>query len=369
MFVPGLLWALNAEGDHAGGCNHVQGRWVDLRLTASWLVGFAILTGILFLPLIVQGLMGDFVAGLTTVLPGSTYNQGKLAQLGSIVVRILAHGRVWGLPLAIALLWPSASVSTRMSGIGWLILLGGSVAYMAITPVLRPYTLHAFWLIWAFPLGILVAMLVEATAHPWRDRMLSFVLLAMVIDAGFIPSACKPAGLIPAVKALARGRAPEQAPWSYRHPYGDSMILFPWADYQATLAYLRTELGPETRVANALKGIALNGPTGRLPAFPAESVTWLFVVRPSDEARFITTLHATPDSVVVWAPGVTGPTSVPSQFPRLAQAIRELYEPAARFGAIEVWRRRGISGAVRLDASVRCSVTKFLTLPLSAFRL
>ena len=95
-------------------------------------------------------------------------------------------------------------------------------------------------------------------------------------------------------------------------------------------------------MANASKkGIALNGPTGRLPAFPAESVTWLFVVRPSDEDRFITTLHATPDSVVVWAPGVTGPTSVPSQFPRLAQAIRELYEPAARFGAIEVKRAPG----------------------------
>ena len=244
MFVPGLLWALNAEGDHAGGCNHAQGRWVDLRLTASWLVGFTILTGILFLPLIVQGLMGDFIAGLTTVLPGTTYSQGKLAQLGTIVVRILVRGRVWGLPLAIALHWPSASVSTRMSGIGWLVLLAGSVAYMASTPVLRPYTMHAFWLIWAFPLGILVAMLVEATAHPSRDRILSLVLLAMVIDAGVIPSACKPAGLIPAVKACpAHGRAPEQSPRGYSHDYGDSMILFPWADYQGTLAYLRTEFG------------------------------------------------------------------------------------------------------------------------------
>jgi hypothetical protein len=346
MFVPGLLWALNAERNHAGGCNHVQGRWVDLRLTASWLVGFAFLIGILFLPLIVQGLTGDFVAGLRTVLPGTTYNptEGKLAQLGTIIVRTLAPGRVWGLLPAIALLWPSASASTRRSGIGWLMLLGGSVAYMAITPLLRTYTLHAFWLIWAFPLGILVAMLVEATAHPWRDRMLSLLLIAMLIDVGFVPSACNPAGIVPAVKALAGGRAPAQAPRGYRHPYGDSVVLFPWADYQATLAYLRTELGPETRVANALKGIALNGPTGRLPAFPAESVTWLFVVRPSDEDRFITTLHATPDSVVIWAPGVTGRTSVPSQFPRLAQAIRELYEPAARFGEIEVWRRWGISG-------------------------
>ena len=56
-------------------------------------------------------------------------------------------------------------------------------------------------------------------------------------------------------------------------------------------------------MANALKGLpAVNGPTARLPAFPAESVAWLRMVAPEDEARFARSLEDTPDSVVVWVP-------------------------------------------------------------------
>jgi hypothetical protein len=92
----------------------------------------------------------------------------------------------------------------------------------------------------------------------------------------------------------------------------------------------------------------LNGPTGRLPALPSESLTWLFVVRPADEERFITTLRASTDSVVVWNPEAAGETSVPERFPRLAETIRTLYEPSARFGPIAVWRRRvGTSSAAK----------------------
>ena len=118
------------------------------------------------------------------------------------------------------------------------------------------------------------------------------------------------------------------------------MFLPPWSDYQATLAYLRSELAPSTRVANALKGIAVNGPTGRLPAFPAESLTWLFVVRPTDEEWFNATLCASTDSVVVWSPEAAGKFSVRERFPRLADTIRTLYEPSARFGPIAVWKRK-----------------------------
>ena len=168
MFLPGLLWALHAAGDRAGGRGRPPGRRVDLRLTASWLVGFAILTGALFLPLIVQGLMGDLVDGLTTVLPGSLYNEEKLAKFGRLVVQILARGRAWGLPLAIALLWPAASASTRTSAIGWLLLFGGAVAYLAAAPRMLPYLQHPFWLVWAFLLGILVVMLQEGGAPSWR---------------------------------------------------------------------------------------------------------------------------------------------------------------------------------------------------------
>ncbi len=85
----------------------------------------------------------------------------------------------------------------------------------------------------------------------------------------------------------------------------------------------------------------MTGPAGRLPAFPAESVTWLFVVQPKDEDRFANAPAQAHDSIVVWSPLETEQMySVPARFPRLASVIRELYEPATSFGAIEVWRRR-----------------------------
>ncbi len=49
--------------------------------------------------------------------------------------------------------------------------------------------------------------------------------------------------------------------------------------------------------------------------------------------------RAQPDSVVVWSPGEPGPD--PSfKIDRIESAIRRWYEPDARFGAIEIWRRK-----------------------------
>jgi hypothetical protein len=351
-FLPGLLWALNASGHGTSERDHGPEWRLNSWRVLSWLLLVVSLVGLLFLPIIDHGLIVDLFHGLAKVLPGSNYNEGKLSQLATIVLRILAHARVWGLVLAIALRWPTASGSTRISATRWLAMFGGSVLYMAITPQLHPYVENPLWITWAFVLGVFVMMLEERPLPSWRDRLTALVLLGMVLDVGYIPSACNPKRLACTVAALASGRPPTLAPWGYRHVYGDQVVLFPWAEYQATLAYLRRDLRPETRVGNALEGIALNGPAGRLPAFPAESVTWLFVVDSNDEDKFIASLRSMPDSVVVWAPGIRGKTSVPDRFPRLASEIRLLYEPAARFGDIEVWQRRiGSAGDQRRHAA------------------
>jgi predicted thioesterase len=73
-------------------------------------------------------------------MPAETASQttdGKLDMLGRILVRVFAHARVWGLLVAVALFWPRASRSTEVSATGWLMLFGGSVAYMLINPHLH----------------------------------------------------------------------------------------------------------------------------------------------------------------------------------------------------------------------------------------
>ena len=112
--------------------------------------------------------------------------------------------------------------------------------------------------------------------------------------------------------------------------------LYLWEDYRAALNHIRTATRAETRIANLLHGVAITGPTGRLSAFPAESVTWLDVAPPDVEAQFIQALEGAADSVVVWAPT----DEHLGQRPRLVSLVRRLYEPEARFGDVEIWRRR-----------------------------
>jgi hypothetical protein len=334
LFVPGLLWAACADEPP----NVKTG--ASRRFTL-WLVGFGGAVVLLFYPLLREGLVPDLVQGLASVMPGSRYSGPRWFQLLD-VLRLCAQARAWVILPALMILWPSATARTRRSAGRWLLMLAGSVVYLTITPVVRPYSVHAFWLIWAFTFGVVVEMVRgEAVARPWpwSARAVAVLGLVMVLNVGQIPSALDLSSLKPALTALAEHRPVAEAPAGYRRVFG-TVDFAPWDDYQATLAYLRTQLSPSTRVANALVGVAINGPTGRLPAFPAESANWLFVVRAEDEERFITTLRDSPDSVVVWSPEAPRQNSVVERFPRLAETIRTLYEPSARFGPIAIWRRK-----------------------------
>jgi hypothetical protein len=93
-------------------------------------------------------------------------------------------------------------------------------------------------------------------------------------------------------------------------------------------------------VANVLKGFpAVNGPTGRLSPFTVEAgLVWVWLEGREVEEQFAAALERTPDSVVVWVPDEAGPVLIPLE--RLSPLIRKHYRPDARFGAIEVWRRR-----------------------------
>ena len=111
---------------------------------------------------------------------------------------------------------------------------------------------------------------------------------------------------------------------------------------------MRTSTRPETRIANVLKhDPAVTAPAARLPVFPSESLAWVRMVKPDDEESFVRALERATDSVVVWAPSEADNGETPS-IPLLFVVIRRLYEPAAKFGLIEVWRRKApSSGSTR----------------------
>src|SRR5439155_23082766 len=119
------------------------------------------------------------------------------------------------------------------------------------------------------------------------------------------PVHCSVAFARQGIAALRRGVDPVVPPSGIQIllPVDAETLAFPWADYRATLAYLRTRTSPETGVANLLAYVpALNGPCGRITPLPAESLAWL-AVKPDDEAAFARALARAPASTVVgWTP-------------------------------------------------------------------
>jgi hypothetical protein len=301
-------------------------------------LALAVALGLLLAPLAWEGLLGDFLRGVRAVAYAGGYNQVTPRSFAYQFARQLNAPWVAAVPVAAACLaWAEGATWRRMT-LTWVVALLGVLFYLPLSPIPRPYLYHPLHLVWAINAAVLANLVIESSPSTPGLRLAALILI-LGMNASAWPTFCAPVASVRALAAWRRGVPTTATPPGYQHPYGPSVILPPWADYRDALEYLRRETSPGTRVANALKGIAITAPAARLPAFPAESATWLFVVRPGDEGRFARALEESRDSVVVWAPGDEGPESI-RRFKELDSAIRRLYRPAARFGAIEIWRRR-----------------------------
>ena len=305
----------------------------------GWGLALLVFLGLAFAPLARAGVLDDFVQGVRLVgygaEPQSVDDPGALGeflgQLGSV--------SLWAVPASIACLVGSARPPARRRAVTWGLALLGVLFYLPLSPVTRPYLILPLMLVWSVNVAVLVGLVLEARPASPPLQLAAVVLILLGLKATSWPRFCAPLASLRALSAPMRDVGPERAPEGYVHPYGPMVPLYPWQDYRATLRELRRNTSPETRVANALMGVALTGPAARLPAFPAESATWLFVVRPEAEAEFARALEEAPDSVVVWgarragshldpsirAPGVAHPEALraagPLRFPRnLAEA-------------------------------------------------
>ena len=144
-----------------------------------------------------------------------------------------------------------------------------------------------------------------------------------------------------AVRILRSGIEPVKPPMGYaRNAAVKLAAIYYWEDYRNMLVYLREHVDEDIAVANCLKSVpAITGAVDRRSALPAESIAWLRFVRASNEEAFATRLEQTPRSVVVWSPAEYGDASR-FRIDALSPVIRREYEPEARFGTIEVWRRK-----------------------------
>lgn len=309
------------------------------KVSAAWLAAVGLVTAVGFLPLVRAGVFDDFVAGLRTLSAGGDYNKNSVGRAMSLLLDEVCQFRIVSIAVGVACLaWSEAGRGLRPVARVWLTALAGVLLYAPLSPARHPYLDHPLWLIWSVNVAVLTGLIL-ASGVPAKWQLFA-LLLVLGTGATARPQFCRPGPLRDAIAALREGREPVAAPAGYRRPLHNPP---PWADYRALLAYLRAHTDPSTRVACLLEGVAVTGPTGRLSALPAESATWLYMVKPGDEPRFVQSLERADDSVVVWDPARsragTGPDT-PPLFPDLDAAVRRLYRPDARFGAIEVWRRK-----------------------------
>jgi hypothetical protein len=262
------------------------------------------------------------------------------------------------IPGSILLVAAGSRIGPGVSIATWLMALGGAWFYKPISPVPWPYLTHPYVVVLSLNVAILIHVLLEAGLA--RPSLCLGVILLAVLASGVVarPKYCGVGESRRAIAAMGQGRAPEVAPPGYIEPGSDPGVdSYPWRDYRAVLLYLKGETSPWTRIANVLRDCpALTGPAARLPVFPAESIAWL-AVNPGDEPDFLAALENAGDqTLVVWAPSeekLDPGLRLAAAVQHLAPTVRQYYEPMARFGEIEVWRRKATGHQARARTGPR----------------
>jgi hypothetical protein len=325
----------------------------NARRIASWILSFLLTTAAWLLPLVVSRVVPDFLAG---VGHNNAALNGRGLHAAALLVNVLREFDAFGfvvVAIAVCML-PKPDRTQATAAAAWLGALVLSLLYEPISPRYHAYLRIPLNLMFAVNVAVLTQLLLAARRIPASLKLVS-VLLVLGVSGRIRPEFCTVRPSLRLTAAGMRGELTEATPPGYRRGMVSAVGYYNWADYRAMLNYLRNSLPEDTRIANALKGDpAIVGLLGRFSAFPAENISWLHMVNRGDEARFAKALEGEPDSVVVWSPGEPGPD--PSfKIDLIESAIRRLYEPDVRFGAIEVWRRKGAGSHAGIAATRRAA--------------
>jgi hypothetical protein len=333
LFWPAVLVAIHASARQAGASRRqIMGAYLE------WAIAVVLFLGVLFAPLLHSGVLADFVHAVSITSYGGHYNRVTARSIVAQWLSQITALQFVLVPAVIVALSRLADSQSRRAAAISLTALAMVSLYRPLSPFAHAYLKIPLMVVWP----VIVAVLVQLVAAvPWPSPVLRLSVVLLVISLGITPRPrfCAVGPSIRAVRALMTGSADVGTPPGYSRGVVPSAAYYPWDDYRAVLSYIEEHTTKKTLVANALKGVpALTGPTGRQPAFPAESIEWLWMVEPDDEPEFARSLARADDAVVVWAPGEIGPDA--SFTIRTIEAvIRERYAPEAQFGPIAVWRR------------------------------
>ena len=337
LFLPALVWeaAQRREVSASG--------WADKTRTAAiWCVWFGLFVVLALAPLVVAGIFDDLIRQLQGIASVGTHYQ---ATPGDKIHVFLAQFGSWRnvVPLAATVLL----AAQRRSGLSkiatsWSLVWLGASFYRPIHLVHHDYLMLPVLLVSSITLALAVSWSLssERVSRPILALVL-VLLLYDVLPVRLILLSVKAS--VEAVRCMMLGEMCSTRPMGCVNAFPERWAAHRWADYCALLAYLRKETSPGSAIANVLNAYpyeTINGPVGRLSPFKADSgIAWMTQVKGDLDPEFAQSLLDSTDSVVVWDSRQLR-VDEHLQLERLIAVIREYYEPAAKFGGYEVWRRK-----------------------------
>ena len=354
LFLPALLVAATTGDVTTRGALPADSARITARRTImpalEWIGAFAIFVAVGFAPVLLSGLLDDLVRGLTILRPGGSYSDVTTARNLAILWDELRQPKNWALGISLLLLSSaSRDRNLKLMARTWLLALAGALIYRAIHPYDHGYLKTPLALVGAVAWAIPIAWIIRAATAEGRMRsmLLPAVLgILLIVYEGIpmqIPSNCSVRVTIDSIRAAAIGGWPGLPPGASIW-YSPLRSSYNWDAYCRLLKYIREKAGPKTIVANVLKNFpfpSTNGATGRRSPFRVESgVPWMSIVAEDLDETFAGELERQGcDSIVVWSPAETDAEPM-LPLKRLTSVIVDRYEPEARFGRFEVWRRK-----------------------------
>lgn len=324
-----------------------------IRACLIWGVAFAAALVVGFLPLISQGLFGEFLEDLKIARHGGSYAGMTLrTALVLFLAKFVMREYLLMIVSTLTLGFLSGRDTVRIV-VPWTVALIFAMAYQSVHPISHDYLMLPLKTIYAVNLAILAALVRKSLGgETLQAAGISAAVVLLALNQW--PDECSPSAALQATRAFLTGTVGSEVPHGARRYFQPGEVDvrerrsgYPWADYLATIDYLKTKTTPNTNVAGAFKRMpfpALNGPTGRPSPWPGEGgTTFMLVLGLEKEEAFIDSLMAAPaDTVVVWVPGERAEADKVN-FERLDRTIQEHFSPEASFGVFQVYRRNPAS--------------------------
>jgi hypothetical protein len=281
-------------------------------------------------PVFAQNLVGAFLDNLKLIGPGTAYSKFNNDEMyNRFVVLPIPVGEFSALLGAILVV--GTPTANRRLGTALLLAFIGFSLYGWISPIRVPYHKLPMIVMWSLWIAYLTDLLL---AYPLLSNTFRLVLLLFLVVT-VLPGKPRQVSVRNAVRTIAALRNGQQPPLSFRPFHGSDEYTFD--DYYATIAYIKKNSTTNTKITNMTHRIyeAFHGSTGLASAVFAESHGLYYFPQIAD--RESKELAAADDAIVVWDPSFK---EFREKQPVLVKTIETYYAPEARFGLIEVWRRK-----------------------------